>query len=400
MHIVFILDRPLGCWGGDLQVLKALQSGVQELGGDWRISIVPSVFALKEKADFAFLSGLHARLYESALFLDHQKIPWGWVPFYEDYTAPFCLSLGIHGLLEFLSKQPIGVRNWIIELLKEKPNLLRSHQGLPKSRLAVVDLFAMNRAKLSIHSSNLEKNLFVQDFWESNPFKLFWPVIYPRSFDEKAFLQLTGLGSKSYLLQVGRLESRKNNILTLLATEDVDIPLVFLASGSNQTEYKDLFLKYAQRSRKADVYLVSPMVRTLSVGKVHLIHASKQMMDTGLIHSAFTHCALHVLPSYYELPGLVHFEAWHAGARAVVGEWGCWQEYVEYGREGPLPPHGLHPVKPLDIGGIRQAILDNVGKPPPSTESFPIFERKPKDFAADFFKVMHTVLDYSAASPF
>ncbi|MBL0061216.1 MAG: glycosyltransferase [bacterium] len=142
------------------------------------------------------------------------------------------------------------------------------------------------------------------------------------------------LGFDEFVLCIGRLETRKNQLALLTALHDVDIPIVF-ASGSYtpQPVYSQAVRAWR---RKAPVKFVDRM-------PWHLMSA--------LIRSA----SAHVLPSFYELPGLVHLECAAAGIPIVAGEWGAISDY--------LPRSVFHACDPLNLESIRLATLNALNAP-------------------------------------
>ncbi len=108
-------------------------------------------------------------------------------------------------------------------------------------------------------------------------------------------------GERDFVLCVGRLETRKNQLMLLKALEDSEMTVVLATSGvSYQPEY-DAAVKAFKRKGKT---LILP----------HL--------STDMLASAYMACKIHVLPSWYELPGQVSLEAAHYGKNIVVTDEG------------------------------------------------------------------------------
>jgi len=113
-------------------------------------------------------------------------------------------------------------------------------------------------------------------------------------------------GVEDFVLCVGRLESRKNQLMLIHALRDDDIPLVFVNSGSIQPEYEELCMSYPRKGR------------TIFTGRLSM----------DMLLSAYKAARVHALPSWYELPGLVTLEAaWH-GCNVVAPDWGTLREYL------------------------------------------------------------------------
>lgn len=104
-------------------------------------------------------------------------------------------------------------------------------------------------------------------------------------------------GLKDFVLCVGRLESRKNQLSLLKALEDVDVPVVIASSGfSYQPDYVEAVQKFKRRGP------------TLVLGR----------QDPEMLASAYCAAKVHALPSFYELPGLVTLEGAHYGCNVVA----------------------------------------------------------------------------------
>jgi|GEM_PF-582413 len=141
----------------------------------------------------------------------------------------------------------------------------------------------------------------------------------PETF-ERAF------GVKDFILCVGRLEARKNQLALLAALENEDIPLVF-ADGS-VCYAPDYSVAVRQFKRKG---------RTIFTGR----------LSKPLLVSAYRAARLHVLPSWYELPGLVTLEAALYGCQVAATPHGGIREYMG---------ETCRYFEPDDIGGLKNLI--------------------------------------------
>ncbi len=112
---------------------------------------------------------------------------------------------------------------------------------------------------------------------------------------------------RDFVLCVGRIESRKNQLMLLKALEDSDLTVVLLAGGfSYQPEYERAVRSFKRKGR------------TMIIDRV-----SNEMLS-----SAYAAARVHVLPSWYELPGLVSLEAAAHGKNIVVTRSGTTADYV------------------------------------------------------------------------
>jgi glycosyltransferase involved in cell wall biosynthesis len=148
----------------------------------------------------------------------------------------------------------------------------------------------------------------------------------PASLFEQAF------GVKDFILCVGRVEPRKNQLMLLLALQESDLTVVFADGGfTYQPEYNDMCKAFARKGT------------TVFTGR----------LSDELLVSAYRACRLHCLPSWYELPGLVSLEAALYGCTVVASSWGCLPDYL---------PDCCVWCSPDDPAGIREAVLNGMGK--------------------------------------
>lgn len=139
------------------------------------------------------------------------------------------------------------------------------------------------------------------------------------------FLQTHGL--TDFVLCVGRLELRKNQLALLTALEDSDLPVVLITSGVHyQPEYTAAVKAFKRRGKT-----------------LILEHASAEMLA-----SAYASARVHALPSWYELPGLVSLEAAKLGCNVVSTTLGT-------GRDC-LGDRAFY-CRPDDIDAIRSAVM-------------------------------------------
>jgi glycosyltransferase involved in cell wall biosynthesis len=149
----------------------------------------------------------------------------------------------------------------------------------------------------------------------------------PASLFEQTF------GVNEFILCVGRVEPRKNQLMLLLALEESDLPVVFADGGfTYQPEYIDMCKAFTRKGR------------TVFTGR----------LSDELLVSAYHACRLHCLPSWYELPGLVSLEAALYGCNVIASSWGCLPDYL---------PDCCVWCSPDDPAGIRDAVLAGIEKP-------------------------------------
>jgi len=144
------------------------------------------------------------------------------------------------------------------------------------------------------------------------------------SIDATIFSQAFGI--KDYVLCVGRFESRKNQLMLCKALEESDLPLVFVGGNiTYQPEYAEAVAKF---KRKGQTVIT-------------------QSLSAEMLASAYAGARVHILPSYYELPGLVTLEAARLGASVVSTTQASVKDYL-----GDLSFYS----SPWDEEGIRNSV--------------------------------------------
>ena len=141
-------------------------------------------------------------------------------------------------------------------------------------------------------------------------------------------------GIRDFVFCVGRLESRKNQLMLLKALENSELPVVLAAGAfSYQPEYEKAVRAFA---RKGNTLILGPL-------------------EPRMLASAYAACRIHVLASWYELPGLVSLEAAAQNKNIVVTRTGTTADYV-----GDTAFYCL----PWDSDSIRSAVLAAYYAPP------------------------------------
>jgi glycosyltransferase involved in cell wall biosynthesis len=137
------------------------------------------------------------------------------------------------------------------------------------------------------------------------------------------------------VLQVGRIEPLKNQIATIRAVSDSNIPLVFVGDVPAAAEvYGKRFRECAERRGNVVIFPSVPH------DELPVIYARAKV---------------HVLPSFGETTGLVSLEAALFGCNIVSTEQGPTREYL-----GPWAWY----CSPADVGSIRRAITAARASPP------------------------------------
>lgn len=171
-----------------------------------------------------------------------------------------------------------------------------------------------------------EKKAILRDYPKAAPIHTFQcgSDVASVSFDPKLFTQQYGLSD--FVLCVGRLETRKNQLMLLKALEDSDLTVVFATSGfTYQPEYEQLCRAFKRKGKT--IFL--------------------PRLEPAMLASAYAAARVHALPSWYELPGLVSIEAARAGAAVMTSDFGTIRDYLG---------SDAYYAAPDDAEGIRRAV--------------------------------------------
>ncbi|HTW83708.1 MAG TPA: glycosyltransferase [Candidatus Sulfotelmatobacter sp.] len=123
---------------------------------------------------------------------------------------------------------------------------------------------------------------------------------------------------------VGRIERLKNQAMLLFALRDLDVDVTLVGRS-----YEDEYLAVTRRWATARTHFVD-------------------RLPIDELRDLLARSAVHVLPSWADLPGMASLEAAAAGARIVVGNRGSEREYVDNEAEY---------ADALDPAGIRAAVM-------------------------------------------
>ncbi|MCB0328293.1 MAG: glycosyltransferase [Bdellovibrionales bacterium] len=153
------------------------------------------------------------------------------------------------------------------------------------------------------------------------------PVGYDLKDNADRELFVREYGVEDFILCVGRLESRKNQLMLQVALEDLDIPVVYAAGGfSYQPQYAEAVKAFRRKGK------------TIVLDRI----------SSEMLASAYRAAKVHALPSWYELPGLVSLEAAMLGCNVVGAASGTTKDY--------LGDFGFY-CEPDSADSIRNAVL-------------------------------------------
>lgn len=143
-------------------------------------------------------------------------------------------------------------------------------------------------------------------------------------------------GLRDYVLCVGRIEYRKNQLMLLKALEDSPVTVVFVGGAGVAEPTYESACRVFRRSGQT-VFL--------------------NRLSDELLASAYSGARVHALPSWYELPGLVSIEAAHYGCNVVASDYGTIRDYL-----GELPFY-CEPDSPQSIREAVEAAYESGPRP-------------------------------------
>jgi glycosyltransferase involved in cell wall biosynthesis len=160
-------------------------------------------------------------------------------------------------------------------------------------------------------------------------------------------------GTETVVLQVSRIQAAKNQLRLIEALHDVPVRLVFVGQPS---PYEPAYVERCHQAARAR-------------GQVSFLG----VVPTEELLAIYGSSAVHVLPSWRELPGLASLEAAAAGCRIVSTSIGSAREY--------FGDHAWY-CDPGDVQSIRRAVLAALRASPSATLRSLILARYTWDAAA------------------
>ena len=139
---------------------------------------------------------------------------------------------------------------------------------------------------------------------------------------------ILGKPAKDFVLCVGRIEDRKNQLALIKALRGTGLKLVLI--GGCTTKSKSNYYNLCKKAADKNVTFID-------------------WMNNESLALAYHAAKVHVLPSWFETPGLVNLEAGLAGCNIVATDKGSTKEY--------LRDYAWY-CDPSKIASIRHAVLD------------------------------------------
>lgn len=330
-------------FGGDTVVMERLSAALRELGVDVVVGRQDEMPPARE-FDLAHLFGVTPP--------DHARRMVAWAG---DGGAAIVFSpLYYNDFRGWFSWATVRVPRWVsMARIAGRERAWRMYRTWQTARLPVQKSWRTMRAALlaadSIATTSIWENGFVADHFRL-PARVRARMrlgrfgvdtgLYGQKYSEEelaAFRDRHGL-ARSYIVEVARIESKKNQLGLIEAMWNDPVDLVFVGSGSPHFEPD-----YAERCREA----------SLRRGRVHFLG----WLTKSQLPLMYAAAGAHALPSWFELPGLSSLEAGACGTRIVSTQ------------ISPLPEMLAGQASycdPFDAGSIRTAVVSALDNPVPA----------------------------------
>ncbi len=233
------------------------------------------------------------------------------------------------------------VRRWVKGLLSRNnffsaklyAYLLRKgkiSEGYREADLIEKQRYVLKNADLLLPNSTAEMDLIRKNFLLPVSYRIIPNAVDPIFRDAKPDHFISSYRVRDFILCVGRIEFRKNQLRLLQALRGISTPIVFIGHHSDRSYYN--------RCRSV-------------AGEKRLFLEGVQQRDLLPVYAA---ARVYAQPSWFETPGLSCLEAAAAGCSLVVTSRGSTREYFgEYAWY----------CDPGDPDSIREAVLGALNKP-------------------------------------
>ncbi len=186
----------------------------------------------------------------------------------------------------------------------------------------------MKQADLLLPNSKIEKELIIEKFGlDSSKFHIVYNSVDNFFFNAKSDSFVDKYGLDDFILYSGRVEPRKNTHSLCAAIKNLDLKLVVIGKLTNDEGYNSFCKRVGGQNVK---YL--------------------GFVEHEELASAYAAAKAHVLPSFYETPGLSSLEAAAAGCNIASTNIGSAPEYFD---------NLAYYCDPRDITSIEDAISNS-----------------------------------------
>jgi len=155
-----------------------------------------------------------------------------------------------------------------------------------------------------------------------------WNGVDAAFADAEPSLFVKEYGLSDFVLCVGRLDPRKNQLRLIKAVKGLKVPLVII--GGAMPEYKEYY-ELCRREADENVIFLPPMKN-----------------QDSMLRSAYAACRVFAMPSFFETPSIAALEAGLCGANLVITPYGTTKDFF---KDYPIY------VKPFFVRDIRNGVL-------------------------------------------
>jgi glycosyltransferase involved in cell wall biosynthesis len=202
-------------------------------------------------------------------------------------------------------------------------------EGYRENDLIEKQRYVLENADLLLPNSTAEMDLIQKEFQVTTAYRIIPNAVEPIFRDAKPDHFISSYRVHDFILCVGRIEFRKNQLRLLQALRDISTPIVFIGHQPDWSYYR--------------------RCRNVAQGNALFLGGIQQ----SELPSAYSAAKVYAQPSWFETPGLSCLEAAAAGCNLVVTSRGSTREYFgEYAWYcEPNNPHS-----------IREAVLEALSK--------------------------------------
>ncbi|MBS0624556.1 MAG: hypothetical protein JSS32_00725 [Verrucomicrobia bacterium] len=388
MQFAFVRPNGYSEWGGDLKAVQDIQRGIKAFGHE---SFITEDRMEALEADFVFFIGTLVDRTPDMNFMRLMGREYGCIGFHEDHLLFSGPSFGfvyyVSGILDQSVEE--GYR-FSLEDLYESPHLI-SYFDRMRPLCSLQNREFLKGANLIIANSHTEQRTLLRDAPGCRAEVVYWAAGHTgemQSEPDDSFLRFAGVEKGNYILQVGRMMLRKNQLASLLATKDLDVPLVFIAMNNCEPMYEEIVFAAAKKWRKAPTILISQHLKG-SDGPVKVIPTpERRILSKEMILSATANAGLHLHPAFYELPGYTYLESARFGVPTIATEWSSLKDY--FAASGPIDDR-IEYVLPYDLMAIKRLVEKKFGQKYAPIPDHPLYRREAKDVGRDFLAQVDSI---------
>ncbi len=389
MNIAFVVRSNFKTHnGGDIIAISNLADGLRQLGHS--VVLTPYIQTASSWSDYMYLTNTCLDLRPAYSAVKSQKAKFGLIGFHEDFAHYFANSFSFLAGNEYLLNHPNRFNTFI-----KSPELFlefkKNGHSSPTIFLMEINEEMVHNSEICIGASDTECKTFKRDFPDCKTHTIHWPFSRVEKTSDE-ILKSIGLKHKGYLCQIGRLETRKNQIATILATRNLDIPLVLLCTKGYQPFYEDVLYEITKYyKRKLPVHMIISKDATAQSNDNLIIHQTptEEPYSIEAVYGLMKGALVNVHPAFYELPGLTYLESISLGTPVVAGSGGSLRDYASMNYHNDNFDGMVEYVTPYDINQIESSIQKLSEKEfSTDTSHFPIMNWTNIDCAKQFLEYL------------